>query len=69
MSDFPKRIRIALVLEYVNDVELEDEYYEWLEDHADTRTARKDFVLDRFVPPNFRELCDPNVEIEYVEEW
>ena len=67
--EFPKRIRIALVLEYVEDIELEDDYDEWLGDHEDSRQARREFVLDRFVPPNFRDLCDPNVEVEYVEEW
>ena len=67
--EFPKRIRIALVLEYDEDIELEDDYDEWLGDHEDSRQARREFVLDRFVPPNFRDLCDPNVEIEYVEEW
>ena len=67
--EFPKRIRIALVLEYDEDIELEDDYDEWLGDHEDSRQARREFVLDRFVPPNFRDLCDPNVEVEYVEEW
>ena len=67
--EFPKRIRVALVVEYVDDIELEDEYDEWLGDHEDTRTARKEFVVDRFIPPNFRDLCDPNVELEYFEEW
>lgn len=67
--EFPKRIRIALVLEYDEDIELEDDYDEWLGDQEDSRQARREFVLDRFIPPNFRDLCDPNVEIEYVEEW
>lgn len=68
-NEFPKKIRIALVLEYDEDIELEGEYDEWLDGHENTRTARREFVLDRFIPPNFRDLCDPNVEIEYVEEW
>jgi hypothetical protein len=61
------RYLAAIEITYDLDGEVLEEYLEQLHGNEDTFEARREFLLDRFVPPNWKELLDPSASLVFRE--
>lgn len=59
------KLSVEVVYELADD--LLDEYNEWRGDHPDTNGMRKGFFVDRFLPPNWFDVIDPNAKMFFKE--
>jgi len=57
------KIKVSCSKVYDTD-DLMPEFLEWQDDHLLTFSALEDFILDRFIAPNF-DSCDVLMEIQH----
>ncbi len=59
------RYQVAIEITYTLEGELLGEYLDQLQGNEDTEEARKEFLIDRFVSPWWKEQVDPKAELVF----
>lgn len=59
------RYQVAIEITYTLEGKLLEEYLEQLGDYEDTEEQRKEFLIDRFVSPWWKEQVDPKAELVF----